>query len=201
MNFIIIIILLSLLLNYTKRNSNFSWYKISTFIIFGIGLQVISKIVIPIVDLFISTENGFNMMNQSIMGSNFIFALLSVGIITPIIEEYIFRKCIQSKLLTKFNIKITLLLQSLIFGVLHFNMYQLFPTIILGLIFGYFYHKFKSLYAPIILHASCNSYAIIGVRLIENNNLFWFFPIISLIIGLFLLYTSSKNETIILSKN
>ncbi len=202
MNFFIAIITILLFVFYfIQHKSKFSYSTIITFIFLGIGTQFVGHIVIIFVKLFISTEKGFEEMAKMAQYNNIFLTIIDVSLITPIIEEYIFRKLIQTKLTSLFSIKISLFLQALIFGIAHFNLYQLFPTIILGLIFGFFYYKFESLYVPITLHMFSNFAPYIWRIVPEKYDIF-FWPLcaISLIIGLYMLCSIPSNKIHMISR-
>jgi uncharacterized protein len=92
-----------------------------------------------------------------------IFALLSIVLIAPIIEEFLFRGTLQSYLKKNLGTKAAILLTAAAFSVFHFSHEQglgnlsLIPSLFtFGCFLGFLYEKQGSLLAPIGLHMSFN---------------------------------------------
>ena len=81
-----------------------------------------------------------------------VVAFISVCLIAPIFEEVIFRGIILEQLSKKNNIIKSLLVSSLLFGIMHFNIHQGVHAFFIGLIFGYIYIKTNSLILAMFLH-------------------------------------------------
>jgi uncharacterized protein len=87
--------------------------------------------------------------------------LMSAMIIAaPLCEEFLFRGLLLQRWATKWNFPIALLLTSALFGILHLNFVG---AGLLGLIAGVLYHKTKTLWAPVALHAINNTIASLGM--------------------------------------
>lgn len=108
-----------------------------------------------------------------ISSTSFMTLVLAVGIIiiaAPIIEEFIFRGCIQNWLRRKIGVTFAVITTSIIFSFMHFSLSQgasNFPLIIslftFSLYLGFLYEKTRSLLAPIILHLTFNSISVIRI--------------------------------------
>lgn len=91
-----------------------------------------------------------------------IFSIISIGIIGPICEEYIFRGIFLTKLIEeKQNKIISNLFQSFLFGLAHMNLIQFFYAIPIGIFLGWIYIKSKNLLIPILIHIFTNISALI----------------------------------------
>ncbi|MGL5575081.1 MAG: lysostaphin resistance A-like protein [Sarcina sp.] len=77
----------------------------------------------------------------------------------PFIEEMMYRGIALNSLLKKYSDKIALLLSSLIFGIMHFSLFQSINAFFIGLIIGYLFIKTKSLYLCIFIHF-CNNFIV-----------------------------------------
>lgn len=134
--------------------------------LFGIGYSIIINI------LFLNINNifGINSSQYSVIANNQIISLiLCSGIMGPILEEYLFRGIIFNKL-KKFNSKkISIFLTSLIFSLVHANIFNMINTFILSYILIYIYSKYKTLIAPIILHISVNTTVVLIINIIVSN--------------------------------
>ncbi|MFD1334910.1 CPBP family intramembrane glutamic endopeptidase [Oceanobacillus iheyensis] len=90
---------------------------------------------------------------------------LALAIVTPILEEIIFRRGIFQTLENIFNTPIALIGSSAIFMLAHSFTRLILPGIfVMGLILGYLYKKHRSIYAPIILHMFINGVNVITVN-------------------------------------
>lgn len=100
-------------------------------------------------------------------GSIFI-SLLTVGIIAPFTEEFVFRGVIYKALNKNISIVWTIIIQALFFGVFHGNLIQGTYATLLGLVFGYITYKTKSLWPAIIMHMMNNTIAVLSPFILKN---------------------------------
>ena len=77
-------------------------------------------------------------------------------IAAPILEELIFRGVILDGLLKKYTPAKSILISSLLFGLVHLNPWQFITGLIIGIFSGWVYYRTKSLSLSIIIHASAN---------------------------------------------
>ena len=91
----------------------------------------------------------------------YLLGIIAVAIIPAFCEEYLFRGVIQKKLGLIFkNIHLAIFLSSFVFSFFHFQFYGLIPRMLLGILFGYFYHYSNNLAYPIIAHFINNFFAL-----------------------------------------
>lgn len=86
-----------------------------------------------------------------------VMVFLSVVLLAPIVEEIIFRGLtfyIARRATKRFWI--ANIIQALAFGIMHANVVQGTYAFFMGLIMGWVYHRFHSLYASILLHFVIN---------------------------------------------
>lgn len=98
---------------------------------------------------------------QSLVTGNFFMSFLSVGIVAPIAEEFIFRGAIFRNLKRLSPIKVAIVIQAVIFSAYHMNIIQAVPTLILGLNAGFVLYYTGSMWAPIIIHMGNNLLSVI----------------------------------------
>ncbi len=91
--------------------------------------------------------------NRSI--SNIIL-LIVVAFIGPIIEEIFFRGFIYSAFKKNWGTNAALFLSSLLFAIVHLDLFSLLPLMIIGWLLAYLFEKTKSLFPAIFLHAAYN---------------------------------------------
>jgi len=85
-----------------------------------------------------------------------VFAFMLMVVAAPILEELIFRGIILDGLLKKYSPEKSILLSSLLFGLVHLNPWQFVTGFIIGIFAGWIYYKTKSLSLTIIIHAAAN---------------------------------------------
>jgi len=90
-----------------------------------------------------------------------VFIVFVVAVIPAICEETFFRGFIQKSFEFKFKPYAAILLTGIFFGIYHFNPYQVFPLIALGVYFGYAAYKTNSIFVPILLHFLNNFLAVL----------------------------------------
>lgn len=98
--------------------------------------------------------------------------ILCLGIITPIMEEYIFRGLIFKRLRNRFSVRRAIVSSALFFGIYHGNLVQMIYGTLSGILLAYLYEKYGSLKAPILAHMLMNTVACI---LTEVDVFTWIF--------------------------
>ncbi|WP_408068419.1 CPBP family intramembrane glutamic endopeptidase [Virgibacillus halodenitrificans] len=76
-------------------------------------------------------------------------------LISPIIEELVFRKWIPNAFQESIGRKGSILFSNILFAFFHFDLYFL-PYLFNGLIYSYFYDKTKDIKVPIVIHIIYN---------------------------------------------
>ena len=100
-----------------------------------------------------SNSDTFEMIFQN---SDPLFQFLHIAVMTPIIEEVLFRGLIHTRLRRTVSPALAVILSSLIFGVAHGNAEQFVYTCLVGALMGAAYEKYGSIIAPILIHAAFN---------------------------------------------
>lgn len=85
-----------------------------------------------------------------------LFYFFLMVIVTPIIEEILYRGIIFNLFLKKYSVIISITLSSLIFALIHLKFIGIGYLFLYGLLFGFAYYKTKSLFTPILLHVLIN---------------------------------------------
>ena len=113
---------------------------------------------------------GFNLVQyfpdyqnimSGIMNSSFILQVIAVGIVAPIVEEFLMRGVILNRLLGYMRVIPALLIQAAMFGILHMNLLQGVYAGVLGLLMGYIYIKYGSLLMTILFHITLNTLSVV----------------------------------------
>lgn len=115
----------------------------------GIGMAVVLNMLIFLFNL-----------NNEMADLNIYLAILSSGIIGPILEEMLFRYVFLNRLSNFFTMRNAILLSSLVFALLHGDIVTMIYAFIMGFIFAYVYVKYDNIKVSIMCHISANTIVI-----------------------------------------
>lgn len=115
----------------------------------GIGMAVVLNMLIFLFNL-----------NNEMADLNIYLAILSSGIIGPILEEILFRYVFLNRLRNFFTTRNAILLSSLVFALLHGNIITMIYAFIMGFIFAYVYVKYDNIKVSIMCHIGANTIVI-----------------------------------------
>ena len=90
--------------------------------------------------------------------------IVSLGILTPVLEELIFRGLMYRQLTEIASKKTAVILAALMFGLFHGNFLQMVYGTALAFLMIYVYERFQTLIAPILFHIGAN---VMGILLSE----------------------------------
>lgn len=95
--------------------------------------------------------------------SIFILNFIMIAIFPGIFEELLFRGVLQKQLTsTHLGPHTAILITSLLFGLIHGQVYNLLPIAALGLVLGYIYHWSGNIWFPILGHVFFNGIQAVG---------------------------------------
>jgi uncharacterized protein len=158
-----------------KKTDNIS-FKISIenkriifFVIFG-AIFLYCGIVSPITALIPMSESHKEaFINNG--GQIGIFSLLQSIIAAPILEELIFRGVILDGLLKKYSPVKSILISSLIFGLVHLDPSQFVVGLIMGIFTGWIYYKTRILTLAILIHSVYNLASILMLHYLISDSM------------------------------
>jgi len=177
-----------------KLNNPINKKDILNLTIIGSSLALFLNMVITIINRLMPVEEAVT------LDKNIFISIIGVGILGPIIEELLFRGILYNKL-QKFNSKkISIILTTLIFGLIHMNIIQAIYAGILGLLFLWVYDYHKNIKAPIITHMACNTIIVILSFLLAKINILGAI-ILSVIMLFIFIFTFLKEYKSKLKKN
>lgn len=139
--------------NKTKKNN------IIIAVVLGFSGWLINSGILSIlqeINLFKEQFQTMDNMLSPVMQGNIFIILLTVGIVAPFTEEFIFRGVIYKTLNKRISIKWSIIIQGILFGVFHMNLIQGTYAAFLGILFGYLTYKSKSIWPAIIMHITNN---------------------------------------------
>ncbi|WP_026882865.1 CPBP family intramembrane glutamic endopeptidase [Clostridium akagii] len=128
----------------------------SVFFIIGITatyalvLITISQYTIKYFPSYNETQNSISGTMSSVLG------IVAVLILAPIFEEILFRGIILSEIRENLRVIPAVIIQAVIFGIYHMNIFQGIYTAVLGLILGYVCVRTMTILSSIIAHITFN---------------------------------------------
>ena len=162
---IVAIIFIPLLINDYKKYKKNKYIKINYvyLIILGIILSLVYNVFAYYFNFLLKTSLFDN-------NNNLIITLISTCLIGPIIEELMFRGIIYNELKNKYKIMKAILMTTIFFAVIHFNIIQILYALAIGFILIFVYEKYKNIKAPIVLHMASNITTTLFIPLLIQNN-------------------------------
>ena len=139
-----------------KKNLSFKQMIVLFFV--SMGTTYVFNFVGNIINQIIEGIKGsevINPLDTVINLSNIVPLIIVVVILTPIIEEFVFRGVLLDKL-RRFGDKTAIIFTALVFGLFHGNFSQFFYAFALGLIFAYITIKTNTIRYSIVLHMLVN---------------------------------------------
>ncbi|MBI5683770.1 MAG: CPBP family intramembrane metalloprotease [Verrucomicrobia bacterium] len=84
-------------------------------------------------------------------------ALFALAIVAPVTEELFFRGLVMHGFLSRYSVRNSVLISSVLFGLIHLNPWQLISGVALGLLLGWWFVRTRSLLPCLAGHALANS--------------------------------------------
>ena len=177
-----LIIIKSIPINYLIPEKN-DWFKL---VIYFFILLVIAQILLVISTYigydflplstqdFLRNQQDFNtkiqegFITESFYG--FLFNIILLAVIPALGEELFFRGILQNICIGLFkNNTAGIIITSLIFGILHFQIDNLLSIIFASLLLGYIYDFSNNIFLTILLHFGFNSFSLLCMQTIKWN--------------------------------
>lgn len=177
------------------KNSNIKYFINDAFI--GLAIFSVVSIFLTFVDSFNFQSFTPSVLDDIVGTSNTVILFSVIGVTSPIIEELIFREIIYSKLKTKYGIKVSNLIQAILFGVYHLNILQALYGTFCGIVLGKVREKRKSIIDSCIVHISFNSISLLITKSIGSNKISVIILSVGLIVtGLYslMIYLRAKKK-------
>ena len=155
--------------NLRQRERVFQWNKyckgkdfkaIPVFILLGAFATLgLSRVILMLPIDGILGDYGATMKAYGM--SSPLIQVIVLGILSPIVEEILFRGLVYKRLKVYYEATIAAYISAIIFEIAHFNLIQGLYAFIMGIIFAFVYEKYKSIFAPIIVHLAANIVAVV----------------------------------------
>ena len=129
-----------------------------SFLILGIGCQFFFSGVMNIIQpMFPKIFEEYGETMEGLLSSNLLLVLLYTLLVAPIVEELIFRGVTLYRAGKVLPLIGANLLQAMFFGIYHQNLIQGIYAFVMGYVLGLVYRKYRTIYAPILLHILINA--------------------------------------------
>lgn len=165
LNLITVAICMAIFLNLLMTKTNFKLHLFSNISFLGIILALgcsilfyflLDKGLDPLFeDLFPSSKENYQQIIRLIQISP-IVSFLDFCILAPILEEVLMRGFLLDGLSINYGKMIALLISAIFFSILHFNIAQMVPSFICGIILGLLYFYTDSIFSCILAHMGYN---------------------------------------------
>ena len=127
-----------------------------------------------LVALFASGDTAYDMVEEMLASPGIGLQIVAVGIIGPIMEEYLFRGVLYRRLRDYVGVRWAVLLSSIIFGIAHGNLTQGFFAGAFGILLALLYEHYGTLKASCAAHIGNNLFSVIcAVFLTELPAALW----------------------------
>lgn len=135
-------------------------FLVVTSFIAGLSLQIPTGDIISFFEqagIMPNALKEYSKIIESIMtGQSFILEIIAIGIIVPILEEVIYRGLVFDKLRKNLPLSLALIIQALVFGLVHLNLVQGSYAFMLGLLMGIVLVRSQSIILSVAIHIGMN---------------------------------------------
>ncbi|OQB23737.1 MAG: CAAX amino terminal protease self- immunity [Firmicutes bacterium ADurb.Bin182] len=131
----------------------------------GLALNIMISSAIELLPIPQEVLESYERMAGLVTGGSIIVQVINAAIVTPAVEEIIFRGLIFTRLKKGMPAVIAVLISAAVFGLMHGHVVWMSYGFIIGLLLVLVFLKYRSLAAPILLHISFNASSFLLERL------------------------------------
>ncbi|MDU5970705.1 MAG: CPBP family intramembrane glutamic endopeptidase [Finegoldia magna] len=149
-----------------KRKITFS--EIVKLFVVGIGLIGLINITVALMmylgkffPQIVASLEVYNKASEELMKGNMMLSVLAITIFAPISEELMLRGTLFTENERLLPYKWAIILNGIVFGVFHFNLFQGAYALIGGIVICAVYYYTESIYASILLHMINNTFSMV----------------------------------------
>ena len=140
-------------------NYNFAYTDFTAiFLIMLISLGIQFGLASPLTSL-IPMSDWIKEAFMQIAEMNGILGFLTIAVLAPVLEEWIFRGIVLEGLLKNTSPWKAILISSILFGIVHLNPWQFIGATIIGIFLGWIYYRTGNLLYCMIIHFANNAFA------------------------------------------
>lgn len=195
--------LIYLLLNLSKGEGKLSVSDIGICVIITFGMSGVSTLWLYFADYlsgsisFIADSlESFTDTWNNLEEESYIWILLSVAILGPIVEELLFRGIVFRLARNIRRGYFPIIISALLFGLWHEEPVQIVYTFLMGIVLAMVYDKTKSLFYPILMHVLNNFLSTLPPKLDTDNvvNTITYLSMILILPTLYAVYRMVRNQ-------
>ncbi len=148
----------------------------------------------------VEVSAGYQEANANFYGSTLALELISSALMTPILEEMIFRGILFTRLKSVLPKIPAIIVSALIFAVVHFNIVQFIYAFLLGIVLAILMDLADHVYPAIIGHVTANLIAVLrtetGIlsKTVTGTVFAWIFSAFLLLLGIAILVVLIKKH-------
>lgn len=150
----------------------------------------------------VQMSGGYAQANENFYGSTLMLELIGSAILSPIMEELVFRGIVFGNLRKIMSIGTAIFLSAFLFGIVHFNIVQFIYAFLLGIVLALFMYKSGHMYAAMVGHIAANAFAVLRTECniltwtMDGSAVAWTLSIILLVAGSIILGYYVKRKII-----
>ena len=110
-------------------------------------------------------SKGYQRVTEKLFADGIWLKLIGTAVVTPILEETLYRGLVYKRLRRNQGAAASILISSVIFGIMHFNLVQFIYAGLIGLFLAFVFETEKGLYVPVIAHGVANAVAVLRTEL------------------------------------
>lgn len=147
----------------------------------------------------IGMSEAFAKANEDFYAGPFLTQIIGSAILTPILEELIYRAVIYTRLKRHLGVIPAVFLSALIFGLMHFNIVQFVYAFVLGIMLALFMEKSGHVYGAIVGHMTVNTISVVRTETgilagtVDGSAFAWVISSVILLAGAVLLYVYCRG--------
>lgn len=180
---------------FSKKTLSQLVFSVVIAVLIGVGVNNLVVLLMPM-----EQSQGFAEANEALFGSSFLLQLLNSAIVTPVLEEMLYRGVIYKRMSRMTREWIAIVLSGLIFGFMHFNVIQFVYASILGMVLATLVYVTGHFYVAVVGHIAANVVAILRNEFGILNGIvvktWWSYllAVVLVLIGATLLYMMYRIE-------
>lgn len=179
---------------FAGREEIHDWFNGEKLCMIGVSILIVACISISLNNIIsmtplVTASLGYQEANANFYGSTLVLELISSALMTPILEELVFRGILFTRLKIMLPKIPAIVVSALIFAAVHFNIVQFIYAFLLGIVLAILMDQADHVYPAIIGHITANLIAVLrtetGIlnRTMDKSVFAWVISVGLLVVG------------------
>ena len=179
---------------FAGREEIHDWFTRERLCVIGASVLIVACISISLNNIIsmtplVTASVGYQEANANFYGSTLVLELISSALMTPILEELVFRGILFTRLKSMLPKIPAIVVSALIFAAVHFNIVQFIYAFLLGIVLAILMDQADHVYPAIIGHITANLIAVLrtetGIlnRTMDKSAFAWVISVVLLVVG------------------